>query len=189
MKRFLPLVLLLLVLNCKKEDVVPKPIADFTTQEMTVGQIFTTNLSKNATHYQWDFGDGQVSTDKEPTPSFKKNGRYLITLTAKNDLGDQDRIQKNVDITSVPIRGEIMFWTGVNIGSVIEVSIQYAGTTIGYITQYQSSGTPSTCGTDGFFTMSLPEGLYSYSAKSTKYTWSGTFSTVNGTCRKLQLTI
>lgn len=37
--------------------------------------------------YQWDFGDGQVSSDKDPQHYFSKAGTYSVSLTVRNDLG------------------------------------------------------------------------------------------------------
>jgi len=64
-----------------------KPIANFSfkvTQPMTV---ILTNESYGATSYLWDFGDGQTSTDKNPTHRYTKIGIYEIKLTAIR--GDQ----------------------------------------------------------------------------------------------------
>ena len=41
------------------------------------------NSSTNAKSYVWDFGDGETSTDEEPTHTYKKPGAYRITLLAK----------------------------------------------------------------------------------------------------------
>lgn len=42
------------------------------------------NSSSNATNYQWDFGDGNFSTQTSPSHSYTANGIYLVTLTASN---------------------------------------------------------------------------------------------------------
>jgi gliding motility-associated-like protein len=41
-----------------------------------------TNLSVNATDYSWDFDDGNISKDNSPVHSFKKAGKYTVTLSA-----------------------------------------------------------------------------------------------------------
>jgi len=45
--------------------------------------------------YFWDFGDGNSSTDKNPTHTFINGGVYSVSLAVSNDNGS--------DIKSVPI--------------------------------------------------------------------------------------
>ena len=35
----------------------------------------------------WDFGDGEISTDQNPTHTYVKAGDYNVKLTVKNDAG------------------------------------------------------------------------------------------------------
>jgi len=37
--------------------------------------------------YRWDFGDGEVSTEKEPLHRYRQPGRYTVTLEAQNAQG------------------------------------------------------------------------------------------------------
>lgn len=63
-----------------------KPIADFVlTQEDDVAPagISLENTSKNAESYEWDFGDGNNSTDANPEHEYVLSGRYTVTLKAK----------------------------------------------------------------------------------------------------------
>lgn len=43
-----------------------------------------TNTSQNATQYNWDFGDGNFSTQISPSHAYSSNGIYIVTLTASN---------------------------------------------------------------------------------------------------------
>jgi gliding motility-associated-like protein len=45
------------------------------------------NLSTNSTSWLWDFGDGNVSSIKEPIHQFNKPGNYQVSLKAMHDLG------------------------------------------------------------------------------------------------------
>ncbi|WP_191284423.1 DUF7948 domain-containing protein [Luteibaculum oceani] len=40
------------------------------------------NLSSPANEYKWDFGDGNTSTDKNPTHTYAEPGEYTVTLVA-----------------------------------------------------------------------------------------------------------
>lgn len=47
------------------------------------------NDSKKAESYEWDFGDGQISTEKEPAHQYVLSGKYKVKLKAKK--GNQTR--------------------------------------------------------------------------------------------------
>lgn len=52
--------------------------------------------------YQWDFGDGDISTDENPTHSYKTAGSYAVSLTVTDDRGNADT-QTRIDyITVIP---------------------------------------------------------------------------------------
>ncbi len=44
--------------------------------------------TENATGWNWDFGDGANSTDKDPVHIYSKEGTYNVTLTVKNVNGN-----------------------------------------------------------------------------------------------------
>lgn len=46
-----------------------------------------TNTSVNATSFEWDFGDGNTSTEKSPTHTYASAGSYDVVLTATNESG------------------------------------------------------------------------------------------------------
>jgi PKD repeat protein len=46
-----------------------------------------TDLSKNATRWNWDFGDGDTSTSQNPVNTYYVAGSYTVTLTASNENG------------------------------------------------------------------------------------------------------
>ncbi len=46
-----------------------------------------TNTSSNADTYEWDFGDGNSSTEENPVHSYTEGGDYEVTLTAMNECG------------------------------------------------------------------------------------------------------
>ena len=61
---------------------------EFTVDACT-GSVQFTNLSSNADSYIWNFGDGQNSTDKNPTHVYARGGWVTVTLVAsKNSCPD-----------------------------------------------------------------------------------------------------
>ncbi|MFI8194340.1 PQQ-dependent sugar dehydrogenase [Streptomyces sp. NPDC085946] len=47
----------------------------------------TTDQDGDALTYRWDFGDGATSTSADPTHTYRRNGTYTATLTAKDPSG------------------------------------------------------------------------------------------------------
>lgn len=76
------------VLNCAIEEsnlitVFKEPTVDFSFTMNGYTATFTNN-SYNADTYSWDFGDGNTSTDENPTHTYAGDSTYVIVLTASN---------------------------------------------------------------------------------------------------------
>lgn len=48
--------------------------------------------------YAWDFGDGAVSSDKDPSHQYAAPGQYTATLTVTSDAGCQESITQTVTV-------------------------------------------------------------------------------------------
>lgn len=62
-----------------------QPIPDFTWTQVTSGAntiVDFTNLSHNASSYLWNFGDGFISTQANPSHTYNLAGTYSVVLTA-----------------------------------------------------------------------------------------------------------
>lgn len=84
----------LLLSGCTKQ-----PAAEFTadkTEVYTNETITFTNTSTDAENYEWDFGDGNFSTEISPTHSYSKPGIYTVTLTA---YSKNEKKEDNYSIT------------------------------------------------------------------------------------------
>jgi len=80
----------------------PGCVAEFTFLP-TTGSLFTFQFAdqsgENIVEWNWDFGDGSVSTLKNPVHTFPGEGVYETCLTVKNFLGNcQETICKSVVI-------------------------------------------------------------------------------------------
>jgi gliding motility-associated-like protein len=90
--------------------VIAQPIAAFTyspTQvDVTDTEVQFTNQSLYATSYTWDFGDGAaISNAEHPIHVFPETGnvKYTVILTATNELGCVDVVQKVIEVKDVLI--------------------------------------------------------------------------------------
>lgn len=63
-------------------------------------EVSFTNKTKNATAFQWDFGDGNTSTEANPKNVFNAAGNYRVKLVAQCEMGTTE-IEKEVNI-SIP---------------------------------------------------------------------------------------
>ncbi len=57
------------------------------TWSLAGGFVSFTNLSTHADTYEWDFGDGSSSTEKDPTHTYTASGQYIVTLITRSGCG------------------------------------------------------------------------------------------------------
>lgn len=122
-------------------EVLPDPTASFSSVITNLDVDFT-NLSTNASSYDWDFGDGNVSTETSPSHTYNQSGNYTVTLTATNSCGSVTFTQ-DVSILIAPIAG---FTVDINQGCA-PLTVQFTSTTIGSVDNYNwtfTGGTPAT---------------------------------------------
>ncbi len=73
--------------------VIDIPSAAFT--EITSGStVAFTNISTNTSDYSWDFGDGNFSTEENPTHNYDAAGTYEVMLIVKNECGESAFIRE-----------------------------------------------------------------------------------------------
>lgn len=80
--------------------VIPTPSAGFTATQIENVVEFV-NTSQNASSYLWDFGDGETSTEINPSHEYLENGDYTVTLTATSDECGSDFYSEIIYIAGV----------------------------------------------------------------------------------------
>jgi PKD repeat protein len=73
----------------------PQPVADF-TQDVTNGQpplsvSFTDASTGQPTSWAWNFGDGNTSSQQNPSYQYSNAGNFLASLTVSNSTGSDTR--------------------------------------------------------------------------------------------------
>lgn len=86
-------------------DIGDGPVPTFATFSYEVDtadflKVNFTNTSMNADTYDWDFGDGNTSTDFEPTHTYAGAGTYPVTLSVSNAQGSMDMITTDVTVAA-----------------------------------------------------------------------------------------
>lgn len=81
------------------------PVADFVSSVDTTcsGDVLFTDLSTNGpSQWNWDFGDGNTSTQQNPSHNYTSNGTYSVTLTATNLNGNDVQTYTNMIYVNLP---------------------------------------------------------------------------------------
>src|SRR5882762_8650829 len=65
---------------------------------------FTSDCSLNAFTYSWDFGDGGISSDANPTHTYSKSGTFTVALTLTAANKTTNTFQSNIKIISTPVK-------------------------------------------------------------------------------------
>ncbi|MBI1287692.1 MAG: PKD domain-containing protein [Flavobacteriales bacterium] len=81
------------------------PTANFASsiQVTCNGEVSFTDQSINgATSWMWDFGDGNTSTDQNPSHTYQNEGTYTVSLTATNGFGSDAVSYNNLIVVDRP---------------------------------------------------------------------------------------
>lgn len=98
------------------------PSAPFTCVGDTVA---FSNFSVNADLYNWDFGDGTVSTLEEPSHAWQVAGSYTVTLIASGS-GLSDTLSRTINVNAIPVAfaGND---TSINLGQDVQLTASGGG--------------------------------------------------------------
>ena len=79
-----------------------KPIADFIlpSEPEAPAKVQFENTSKNGETYEWDFGDGNKSTEESPSHTYSTSGNYLVKLKAMK--GKRSNVQEKRFLVQAP---------------------------------------------------------------------------------------
>jgi len=101
------------MVGCARQSepaIIPVPAADFTANPdegiapLTVS--FTDLSTGDVTHWHWDFGDGQFSSQPEPSHAYTSTGDYTVSLTIMGPGGSD--VETKVDY--IKVSREVISW-------------------------------------------------------------------------------
>lgn len=103
------------------------PVANFTSN-VTSGyaplSVQFTDLSENATSLNWNFGEGNLSTERNPVHTYSKAGNYTIKLNAIGANGTSSKFAKVVVMQKISVLPVANFTSNVTSGNV-PLSVQF----------------------------------------------------------------
>jgi hypothetical protein len=147
------------------------PVADFDATPNAVmvnDPVEFFNTGSYGLTYTWDFGDGQTSTDTEPTHSYGLPGLYTVTLTVEDGdcvaLHTEDvAVSTSTGVTTLSDEGVLAWteggqfvvqWQGLSSGR-LQVDVLDASGRV--LVREQAQGTMGRMTVDG---QDLPSGVY-----------------------------
>lgn len=71
----------------------PQPVANFTFAASGLTVLFTDASTGSPSEYAWDFGDGQTSTDRNPSHTYSAAATYTVSLTVRSAGGESNKSQ------------------------------------------------------------------------------------------------
>ncbi|TXD82663.1 PKD domain-containing protein [Subsaximicrobium wynnwilliamsii] len=107
--KYLSLAVIFMCFACSNDDSdiieYQQPVVDFSNEAIEGNSqlLSFTNLSENATSFQWDFGDGSDNSyEKHPSHLYNPGGAYMVTLKGFN--GDKATvISKEIMVAGNPV--------------------------------------------------------------------------------------
>ncbi len=76
--------------------------ANFFPQDDCLAVTFN-NFSDNGASYNWDFGDGNVSTEESPVHNYAEIGVYEVSLEVIGIVGDTSTVVNTVDVSCTTV--------------------------------------------------------------------------------------
>ena len=96
------------------------PVANFSTDVIKGNvplSVQFTDLSEKATEWNWSFGDGNTSTEQNPTHTYSAAGIYTVNLTATNANGTDSKLatitvlEKSASIICKVVGTNYQYWS------------------------------------------------------------------------------
>jgi PKD repeat protein len=76
--------------------IVASPLSGDPGVEVLFSGLLSSDVGGLIAGYAWDFGDGNTSTDPEPSNIYVAEGYYTVTLTVTDNGGAKDTATENI---------------------------------------------------------------------------------------------
>ncbi|MCC5943568.1 MAG: PKD domain-containing protein [Bernardetiaceae bacterium] len=137
----------------------PAPVAGFTfsPQDPTPGQqVNFANSSTNAETFEWAFGDGATSTDRNPVHTYEAAGEYAVTLKAIG-AGGENTFTATVVVATASAPAPVADFTFTPDPAQVGQSIRFNSTSQNAVSfEWDFAGQGSATGETADFTFNEP---------------------------------
>jgi len=115
-----------------------EPIAEF-TQNVTSGTVpLTVNFADlstgTLTFWLWDFGDGETSTEQNPTHTYNDLGTYTVSLTATGPAGSDTITRSDLITVTYPVPESD--FTAIPTDGTVPLKVDFTSLSTGTITEW-----------------------------------------------------
>ncbi|WP_292388766.1 PKD domain-containing protein [Methanosarcina sp. UBA5] len=122
-------------------NVLAPPAAVFsvspTSGSMPLTAHFTDQSMGSPTAWKWDFGDRNISTEKNPVHTYNKSGRYSVTLTASDANGSNALTKYNCVIVSSVLAGPVASFSASPISGKVPLTVGFTDQSTGFPTSWK----------------------------------------------------
>lgn len=114
--------------------VSPVPDASFTlsAQGCTNAALDLTNNSQGASAFEWNFGDGNTSTQQVPNFTYADEGIFTVSLTVTNTFGCVDQFSLENEIVDPPTAGLALS----SIDGCAPLEVEFENNSVGQYTSF-----------------------------------------------------
>lgn len=93
---------------------------------------FTDQSTGNVTGWEWDFGDGETSTEQHPRHVYGTTGLKTVTLTVRGPAGSHQRIRSNIIKVDPPV-APLASFEGAPLFGMAPLAVQFTNTSAGLV--------------------------------------------------------
>jgi PKD repeat protein len=147
LKLIIPVLFLFMISSCYIDRTPDYVEACFTVSgiDHTVNDpVYFVNCSRYAVSFEWSFGDGLISNERNPRHYYDNPGTYQVTLEAYDTYGNYDRFTTTVTVLGSTDLDILVLFEGTNI-SVPDCEVTLYGTEL----DWQEFTNPLISGTTG----------------------------------------
>ncbi|MCA9579031.1 MAG: PKD domain-containing protein [Sandaracinaceae bacterium] len=134
--------------SCGQVTVASPPVAAFTHQvnDLTVALTDTSTAANgaNVVAWAWDFGDGNTSTQQNPSHTYSAGGTYTVTLTVTASAGGTDTVSSMITVSApaptCSITAPAMSSTVSSLATLIVDADQFGSGTVALLFEWSTDG-------------------------------------------------
>ncbi len=90
---------------CKTVTVCDVPVAAYSSSDNNLAVAFTDASTGTVDSWSWDFGDGNLSTQQNPSHTYSTGGSYNVCLITMNSCGMKDTICNTITVCDALVAG------------------------------------------------------------------------------------